>query len=36
MRQRIMKRLGLTTAALLSVGVVTFTLVAPALSVTGN
>lgn len=36
MRQRIMKRLGLTAAALLSVGVATFTLVAPALSIAGN
>ena len=36
MRQRIMKRIGLSTAALVSVGVVAFTLVAPAISVAGN
>ncbi len=36
MRTRIMKRVGLSAAAVLSTGVLAFTLVAPALSVVGN
>jgi hypothetical protein len=36
MRTRIMKRVGLSAAALLSAGVVVLTLVAPALTIAGN
>ena len=36
MRTRIMKRVGLSAAAVLSAGVVALTLVAPALTVAGN
>ena len=36
MRTRIMKRIGLSAAAVLSAGVVTLTLVAPVLSIAGN
>ena len=36
MRTRIMKRVGLSAAAVLSTSVVAFTLIAPALSIAGN
>ena len=36
MRTRIMKRVGLSAAAVLSAGVVAFTLIAPVLTIAGN